>query len=80
MRCCIIENAAELSLGSTPAKIRPVCEPRATVCPAGNVLHRRARAMMAYCVSEGRVFSLKASEWLMLLGGATLCGVVMLVF
>jgi hypothetical protein len=27
--------------------------------------------MMAYCVSEGRVFSLKASEWLMLLGGAT---------
>jgi hypothetical protein len=36
--------------------------------------------MMAYCVSEGRVFSLKASEWLMLLGGATLCGVVMLVF
>ena len=36
--------------------------------------------MMAYCVREGRLFSLKASEWLMLLGGATLCGLMMPVF
>ena len=36
--------------------------------------------MMAYFASEGRVFSLNGSEWLMLLGGATICGFMMRVF
>jgi hypothetical protein len=30
--------------------------------------------MMAYVVSEGRLFALKPSEWSMLLVGVALCG------
>jgi hypothetical protein len=36
--------------------------------------------MMTYVVSEGRLLSLKASEWLVLLGSATVCGFIMLFF
>jgi hypothetical protein len=36
--------------------------------------------MMAYVVSEGRLFALKPSEWSMLLAGVALCGFVMLLF
>jgi hypothetical protein len=36
--------------------------------------------MMPYVLSEHRLFSLKASEWLVLLGGATLCGFITLLF
>jgi hypothetical protein len=34
--------------------------------------------MMAYVVSEGRLLALKPSEWLMLLIGVALCGLVVL--
>jgi hypothetical protein len=36
--------------------------------------------MMAYVVSEGRVFALKPSEWGMLLIGVALCGFAALFF
>jgi hypothetical protein len=36
--------------------------------------------MMGYVVSEGRLFSLKASEWLVLLGSAIVCGFITLFF
>jgi hypothetical protein len=36
--------------------------------------------MMTYVVSEGRLFSLKASEWLVLLGSAALGGFITLLF
>jgi hypothetical protein len=34
--------------------------------------------MMAYVVSDGRLFGLKPSDWSMLLVGVALCGFVML--
>ena len=34
--------------------------------------------MMAYVVSDGRLFGLKPAEWSMLLVGVALCGFVML--
>jgi hypothetical protein len=36
--------------------------------------------MMTYVVSEGRLFSLQASEWLVLLGSATVGGLITLLF
>ena len=36
--------------------------------------------MMAYVVSEGRLFALKPSEWSMLLAGVAICGVATLLF
>jgi hypothetical protein len=36
--------------------------------------------MMAYVVSDGRVFALKPSEWSMLLVGVAICGFVTLLF
>jgi hypothetical protein len=36
--------------------------------------------MIGYIVSEGRLLSLKASEWLMLLIGGALAGSLMLLF
>jgi hypothetical protein len=36
--------------------------------------------MLAYVVSEGRLFALNPSEWAMLLVGVALCGFVMLLF
>ena len=36
--------------------------------------------MTAYMVREGRVLSLRASEWLMLLGGAIVSAFIMLLF
>ena len=34
--------------------------------------------MLAYVVSEGRLFALKPSDWSMLLGGVILCGLMTL--
>jgi hypothetical protein len=34
--------------------------------------------MLAYVVSEGRLFALKPSDWSMLLGGVTFCGLMTL--
>lgn len=34
----------------------------------------RVSAMMALVVSEGRLFSLKPSEWSLLLAGVAICG------
>ena len=36
--------------------------------------------MMAYVVSDGRLFALKLSEWSMLLIGVALCGLMALLF
>jgi hypothetical protein len=36
--------------------------------------------MMPYVLSEGRLFSLRASEWLVLLGSAAVGGFITLVF
>jgi hypothetical protein len=36
--------------------------------------------MMAYVVSEDRLFALKPSEWSMLLVGVALCGFLTLLF
>ena len=36
--------------------------------------------MMAYVVSDGRVFALKPSEWSMLLVGVAISGLVTLLF
>ncbi len=36
--------------------------------------------MRRYVVSEGRVFALKPSEWIVLLVGVALCGFVALLF
>jgi len=44
------------------------------------MVQQRVPAMMAYVVSEGRVFALKPSEWGMLLIGVTLCGFAALLF
>lgn len=37
-------------------------------------------AMIAYVVKDGRLLSLKPSEWLMLIAGAMLCGYLTLLF
>ena len=65
--------------------IHPLCALRATAVAAGNrygVVHGTIRqwgsAMLAYVVSEGRLFALKPSDWSMLLGGVTLCGILTL--
>jgi hypothetical protein len=44
------------------------------------MIQQRVPAMMAYVVSEGRVFALKPSEWAMLLIGVALCGFAALLF
>jgi hypothetical protein len=36
--------------------------------------------MMAYVVSDGRLFALKPSEWSILLVGVALCGLIALLF
>jgi hypothetical protein len=36
--------------------------------------------MLAYVMSDGRLFALKASEWAVLLVGVVLCGFLTLVF
>ena len=36
--------------------------------------------MMAYLISDGRLFALKPSEWLALLVGVALCGMAVLLF
>jgi hypothetical protein len=41
---------------------------------------QRAPAMLAYVVSEGRLFALNPSDWAMLLVGVALCGFVTLLF
>jgi hypothetical protein len=40
----------------------------------------RVRAMLAYVVSDGRLFALKPSEWTMLLVGVAACGFLALLF
>ena len=36
--------------------------------------------MLAYVVSEGRLFALKPSDWSLLLGGVMFCGLLTLLF
>jgi hypothetical protein len=36
--------------------------------------------MIAYIVSEGRLFELKPSEWAIMLAGVALCGFIALLF
>jgi hypothetical protein len=67
--------------------IRRFCAPGATAFtrgsgygPACTSIHERVSVMLDYVVSEGRLFALKPSEWSMLLGGVTLCGLLALLF
>jgi hypothetical protein len=62
-------------------EIRPTCCQRATALSAGNhyggnilAVEERVPAMVAYVMSEGRLFWLKPSEWLLLLVSAAICG------
>jgi hypothetical protein len=62
-------------------------ELRATAAASGTrygvrheTVQQRVSAMMAYVVSEGRLFALKPSEWSMLLAGVAICGVATLLF
>ncbi len=70
----------------TLREILPVCDVRATAAVAGGrysayeTIQQRVLAMMAYMVSEGRLFALKPSEWSMLLVGVALCGLATLLF
>ena len=65
-------------------EIKAVCDSRATAISTdfpmvrNIILQRRVPAMMAYVASQGRVFSLKASEWVMLFVAVVLCGVLTL--
>jgi hypothetical protein len=54
--------------------------PPPTRQPAHRLVQQRVPAMMAYAVSEGRLFWLKPSEWSVLLVSAALCGFLMLLF
>jgi len=40
----------------------------------------RVTAMVALVMSEGRLFSLKPSDWSLLLAGVAVCGIATLVF
>jgi hypothetical protein len=44
------------------------------------MLEPQVPAMIAYVVGEGRLLSLKPSEWLILIVGGTLCGFLTLLF
>jgi hypothetical protein len=75
------------NFGWQSAKIHPTCDLRATAFADGNryvvrheTVQQRVSVMMAYVVSEGRLFALKPSEWLMLLAGVAICGIAMLLF
>ena len=79
------DGAASRTTGNR--KIQPVCDPPATAVAAGHLygvkhetVRQRVSAMIAYLVSEGRLFALKPSEWLVLLVGVALCGFVTLLF
>jgi hypothetical protein len=68
-------------------QIHPLCALGATAVTAGSgygvahaTIQQRVSAMLAYVVSEGRLFALNPSEWSMLLGGVTLCGLLTLLF
>ena len=58
-----------------------MCCQRATALSADNhyggnisAVEERVPAMVAYVMSEGRLFWLKPSEWLLLLVSAAICG------
>jgi hypothetical protein len=62
-------------------------ELRATAAASGTrygvrhgTVQQRVSAMVAYVVSEGRLFALKPLDWGMLLVGVALCGFVSLLF
>ena len=68
-------------------RIHPFCALGATAATAGNgygaahtTIQQRVSTMLEYVVSEGRLFALKPSDWSMLLGGVTLCGLLTLLF
>ncbi|MFY9598977.1 MAG: hypothetical protein WAR02_01950 [Pseudolabrys sp.] len=68
-------------------QIQPLCALGATAVAAGSgygaahgTTQQRLSARLAYVVNEGRLFALKPSEWSMLLGGVTLCGLLTLLF
>lgn len=68
-------------------RIHSFCALGATALTAGNgygaahtTIQQRVSTMLQYVVSEGRLFALKPSDWSMLLGGVTLCGLLTLLF
>ena len=68
----ILSMSVTCALQQLPLTVAMVCGTR--------VVQQRVTAMMAYVVSEGRVFALKPSEWAMLLIGVALCGFAALLF
>jgi hypothetical protein len=63
--------------------IHPACARSTTAATARNgyvvvAVRERVFAMLAYVKSDGRLFGLNPSEWSMLLGGVTLCGLLTL--
>jgi hypothetical protein len=68
-------------------RIHSLCALGATAVTAGGgygvadaTIQQWVSAMLAYVVSEGRLFALKPSDWSVLLGGVTLCGLLTLLF
>jgi len=51
-----------------------------TAQPLHRLVQQRVPAMMAYAVSEGRLFWLKPSEWSVLLVSVAFCGFLTLLF
>ena len=83
-----MHNTQKTTADSEATKqIRPLCALSATAVTAASGYGvaqvanlQRVSAMLAYVVNEGRLFALKPSEWSMLLGGVTLCGLLTLLF
>jgi hypothetical protein len=70
---------------ASTCRIQAVCAPGATAVTARNSYGEDqpmtvGATMLAYVVSEGRLFALKPSEWSMLLGGVIFCGLLTLLF
>ena len=88
------KRTAKIGLAYAPEDFSGLNEPFWVVRPldgnaatAGNgygaahtTIQQRVSTMLEYVVSEGRLFALKPSDWSMLLGGVTLCGLLTLLF
>ena len=64
-------------------RIHSLCDLGATAVTAGGghgVAHATIQQWVSAMLSEGRLFALKPSDWSVLLGGVTLCGLLTLLF
>ena len=73
-----------LCISPAGAAFEPRCSLHATAVLAGwryaAISHTASTPMISSVVSEGRLFGLTPSDWSMLLGSSTLCGVLTLLF